>query len=207
MSRGKPPKSGFGCIFGCTRELTACHSESTLTPMCPTHEGVTQCRRSTKRRPLNHHRPHGQPEPVLERLVEAYQTDRRLPGDRPHRVGSAWPAAPIHSWQDKVHWSGAEERERVWRSWERAPAIGASEVSRMEESFAWLRRVPAVEREVLEAWASTVARNLSVSAMIGKRGLKRSSFYRHRDRGAQRIARSAERAGRHWTLNPARRGG
>jgi hypothetical protein len=126
-------------------------------------------------------------EPVLERLVEAYQTDRRMPGDRPHRVGSAWPAAPIHSWQDKVHWSGAEERERVWRSWERAPA-SAREVSKMEESFSWLRWVTTVEREVLEAWASTVARNLSVSAMIGKRGLKRTSFYRHRDHAAQRIA-------------------
>ena len=58
----------------------------------------------------------------------------------------------------------------------------------MEESFAWLRWVPMTERKMLEAWASTTARGLSVSGVIRKQGLSRTTFYRHRDRAAQRIA-------------------
>lgn len=77
---------------------------------------------------------------------------------------------------------------RVWESWERGSGATSVEVSRMEEAFGWLRWVPMVERKALEAWASAAAARRSVSAMINKRGLKRSSFYRHRDRAAQRIA-------------------
>jgi hypothetical protein len=127
-------------------------------------------------------------EPVLERLVEAFEVDRRMPaGRRFGKLTSAWPAAPIHEFTDIVHWDSGEQRERVWQSWERAPA-SPQEVTRMEESFGWLRWVPMTERKMLEAWASTTARGLSVSATIRKGGLSRTTFYRHRDRAAQRIA-------------------
>ncbi len=88
---------------------------------------------------------------------------------------------------DMVHWNEGEARERVWQSWERAPA-SPQEVTRMEEVFGWLRFVPMTERKMLETWASTTARGLSVSATIRKGGLSRTTFYRHRDRAAQRIA-------------------
>ena len=127
-------------------------------------------------------------EPVLERLVEAFEIDRRMPGGRRYgSLASAWPAAPIHEFTDIVHWDSGEQRDRVWQSWERAPA-SPQEVTRMEESFGWLRWVPMVERKMLEAWASATARGLSVSATIQKGGLSRTTFYRHRDRAAQRIA-------------------
>jgi hypothetical protein len=127
-------------------------------------------------------------EPVLERLVEAFEVDRRMPAERRYGVlASAWPAAPIHEFTDIVHWDSGEQRERVWQSWERAPA-SPQEVTRMEESFGWLRWVPMVERKMLEAWASATARGLSVSAVIRKGGLSRTTFYRQRDSGAQRIA-------------------
>ena len=134
-------------------------------------------------------------EPVLERLVEAFEVDRRMPaGRRFGKLASAWPAAPIHEFADIVHWDSGEQRERVWQSWERAPA-SPQEVTRMEESFAWLRWVPMTERKMLETWASVTARGLSVSAAIRKAGLSRTSFYRHRDHAAQRIADRLNRQG------------
>ena len=124
---------------------------------------------------------------MRERLVEAFEVDRRMPGARRYgTTGSAWPAAPIHEFTDIVHWDSGEQRERVWQSWERAPA-SPPEVTRMEEAFAWLRWVPMTERKMLETWASVTARGLSVSAAIRKSGLSRTGFYRHRDRAAQRI--------------------
>jgi hypothetical protein len=124
---------------------------------------------------------------VRERLVEAFEVDRRMPGERRYQVGSSWPAAPIHEFTDIVYWNEGEQRERVWQSWERTPA-SPPEVTRMEESFGWLQAVPLVERRCLEAWAQATATHRSVSAMLRKRGLKRSTFYRHRDRAASRIA-------------------
>jgi len=124
---------------------------------------------------------------VRERLVEAFAVDRRMPGERRYRIGSAWPATPLHTFSDMVSWPEGEAREQVWRSWERAPA-SPQEVSRMEQAFGWLQWAPMTERRCLEAWAQATATRRSVSAMINKRGLKRSSFYRHRDSAAQRIA-------------------
>jgi hypothetical protein len=127
------------------------------------------------------------PDLVRERLVEAFEVDRRMPGERRYRIGSSWPAAPLHEFTDIVHWDSGEQRQRVWQSWERAPA-SPQEVTRMEEAFGWLQWVPMTERRCLEAWAQAVAAHRSVSALLAKRGLKRSTFYRHRDHAAQRIA-------------------
>jgi hypothetical protein len=131
---------------------------------------------------------------VRERLVEAFEVDRRLPRDRRQGTGSSWPAAPIHEFADIVHWDAGEQRERVWRSWERSPAAPA-EVTRMEEAFGWLRWVPMRERQALEAWAQAAATRRSVSALLAKRGLKRSTFYRQRDNAARRIADKLNREG------------
>ena len=52
---------------------------------------------------------------VRKRLVDAFDIERRLPGQGHKRIASAWPATPLHSWQDKVFWDDA--RDRVLDSW------------------------------------------------------------------------------------------
>ena len=130
--------------------------------------------------------PHGiwTAEIVRERLVEAFEIDRRLPRDRLRTTGSAWPASPIHEFSDIVHWNSGEQREQVWRSWERAPA-SPQEVTRMEEAFGWLQHREARE---LEIWAKCVALGLSLSAAMKHKGWSRTSFYRKRDASAQALA-------------------
>jgi hypothetical protein len=135
-------------------------------------------------------------EPVLERLVEAFEVDRRLPGGRRYGVlASAWPAAPIHGFVDQLHWGDDDARKRVWESWERGSGATSAEVSRMEQAFGWLQWVPMTERRCLEAWAMATATRRSVSAILAKRGLKRSTFYRHRDSAARRIVDRLNRTG------------
>ena len=123
---------------------------------------------------------------VRERLVEAAEIERRLPGGGTRRLRSPWPAEVKHSWQDMVHWNDA--RDRVLDSWEKAKGAYPYEVSRMEEAQAWLLWLPTIDHQYLEAWSVCTARNLSVRAMLDKRGLKRTTFYRVIERGSARIA-------------------
>jgi hypothetical protein len=133
---------------------------------------------------------------VRERLVEAFAIDRRMPGERRYgRMASAWPASPLHSFADQIHWGDDDARKRVWESWERGSGASAVEVSRMEQALGWLGWVPMTERRCLESWALATATNRSVSALLAKRGLARSTFYRHRDHAAQRIADRLNKTG------------
>ena len=73
------------------------------------------------------------PQLVQQRLREAFAVEQRLPdGTRPRGLVSAWPAAPVHSFPEMLHWTDA--RERVWQSWARAKGVYPYEVSRMEEA-------------------------------------------------------------------------
>jgi hypothetical protein len=124
---------------------------------------------------------------VKERLVEAFATEKRMPGQRFAAItSSSWPAAPLHEFADRVHWTDA--RQRVWESWEKSRGVYPYEVSRMEESFSWLRWLHDGERRCLAAWALASARGFSVRAMLDKRRWSRSTFYRRIDEAAQRIA-------------------
>ena len=113
---------------------------------------------------------------VRDRLVEAAEIERRLPGLGTRRLRSPWPAEVKHSWQDMVHWD--DTRDRVLDQWEKAKGAYAYEITRMEEAQAWLLWLPKVDHQYLEAWAACTARNLSVRAMLDKRGWKRTTFYR-----------------------------
>jgi hypothetical protein len=126
-------------------------------------------------------------EHVRSRLVEAFKVERRMPGDRFAAVASAWPAAPVHSFAEFVGW-GPDARERVWEAWEAAKGTLPFEVTRMEESFDWLRYLPSGERTCLSTWALSEARGLNITGIIEKRRWSRSTFYRKRDAGAARIA-------------------
>ena len=124
---------------------------------------------------------------VRQRLVEAFEIDRRLPKERSRSTGSTWPAKPIHEFADLVYWNEGEQRERVWESWERSAGVSPQEITRWEETFAWLRWVPLTERRALEAWAAASARGLKVRRMIRGRWTP-STFYRQRDNASAMIA-------------------
>ena len=124
---------------------------------------------------------------VRGRLVEAFSTERRMPRDRHFAaVSSAWPASPIHSFAEVMHWDDA--RERVWENWSRAKGVYSFEVTRMEETFDWLRLVNEDDRRWLHLWAKASARGLSLTSMMKSRGWSRTTFYRRVDQAAVRIA-------------------
>ena len=125
-------------------------------------------------------------EHVRLRLIEAAAVERRLPGQGARRLRSTWPGAVLHDWRDMVHWHDA--RDRVFDQWENAKGAYPYEVTRMEEAQAWLQWLPVIERQYIEAWSVCSARNLSVRAMLDKRGIKRTTFYRVLERASTRIA-------------------
>jgi len=129
-------------------------------------------------------------ERVKNRLVEAFNTDKRMPGERRFTATGVWPATPLHEWTDVVHWTnpGDTARDRNWQSWENAKGVYSWEVSCMYEAFDWLLWLPADDRIKLQAWAFATSRGMSRRAMLDKRGLKRTTFYRQIDKAAQHIA-------------------
>jgi hypothetical protein len=130
---------------------------------------------------------------VRQRLVEAFVTERRMPGQYFTKIASAWPATPLHTFTDMLHWDDA--RERVWQSWERAKGAMPDEVSRMEEAMDWLLWLPTDERQCLEDWCKCEAFDVLVSKVIRKHGFKKTTFYRKRDDGSNRIADRLNRQG------------
>ena len=126
------------------------------------------------------------PELVRDRLVEAYEIERRMPGPRFTAIATAWPATPLHSFQDVLHWTDA--RQRVWDSWAKAKGCYPSEVSRMEEAQEWLRWLPTGERNCLNAWAACSAFGIPATRVLRKQGWKKTTFYRKVNDGSLRIA-------------------
>jgi hypothetical protein len=123
---------------------------------------------------------------VKERLVEAFKVERRMPGDR-RTIGSAWPAAVVHDFADMVHWT--DPRERVLDDWSRSRGgVYAWEVSRMEQAHEWLRWIEGDDRKWLQAWAFARAYGKSLRAILMRRGIKRTPFYRAIERAALAIA-------------------
>ena len=131
------------------------------------------------------------PQLVQQRLREAALVERRLPDDaRPRGMSSAWPASPVYEFRDMLHWDNPQDgaRERVWKSWADAKGAHAHEISRMEEAQGWLSLLEEGQRRCLVVWALTAARGLSVRAVLRKRGIPPSSFYRKLRDGSARIA-------------------
>jgi hypothetical protein len=128
---------------------------------------------------------------VKLRLVEAFETENKLPGPRGVRgASSAWPTTE-REFEDLIGWSD-EARQAVWEDWERAKGAYPYEVTRMEEAVAWLvllKDQPG-EQRCLVAWAKLKAkpRRASLRKLMRRRGWSRSTFDRRRDSGAARIA-------------------
>lgn len=130
-------------------------------------------------------------EQVRSRLVEAFTTERKMPGQRFIKAGgSSWPATPLYSFVDVMHWNnpGDGAREREWQRWERAKGAFPVEVSRMEEAYEWLRWLPDGERRCLDTWAKCEAFARPVAREMRKLGFRKTTFYRKVNDGSLRIA-------------------
>jgi hypothetical protein len=124
---------------------------------------------------------------VRARLIEAFTTERKLPGEHfMRRIASAWPATPIYDFVDKVSWT--DTRQRVWDSWEHAKGAYPIEVSRMEEAFDWLEWLPLLDRRCLSGWAAASVSGYPLRKLLRQFDVSRATFYRTRDDDAARIA-------------------
>jgi hypothetical protein len=132
---------------------------------------------------------------VKARMVEAFDIDRRMPGERRKWQRSSWPATPVYSFRDQMHWNnpGDSARDRKWSEWENARNVAPAEVSRMEEAFEWLRWLPAGERRCFEAWAKAKVVGLPLRKVLKYRGWTVTTFYSRVDGGARRIAEKLNR--------------
>jgi hypothetical protein len=128
---------------------------------------------------------------VRQRLVDAFTTERKLPGQRfTKAIASSWPATPLHTFTDMLHWNNPQDgvRDREWKRWENAKAAFPIEISMMEEAYAWLLWLPKDERQCLEDWCKCEAFDVLVSKVMRKHGFKKTTFYRKRDDASNRIA-------------------
>jgi hypothetical protein len=123
---------------------------------------------------------------VKERLIEAYEIDRRLPS-RYYTGTTSWPFPVRHSFADRVGWSDASER--ISRQWERG-TVSSDEIERMDEAFAWLRLLLQHQQEqrCLAAWACLKAYHRPLSFMQLRTPMSRATIYRFVIRGSERIA-------------------
>lgn len=146
---------------------------------------------------LNH--PHAAPSPawtgdkVRARMVEAFEIDRRMPGDRRKMWQTArgsWPATPIDTFRDQMHWNnpGDNARDRKWQEWASARNVSPPEITRMDEAFSWLRWLPDHQRKALETYAKAEVIGMPLIGVLRYRRIKKTQFYEHLKQGTQRIA-------------------
>lgn len=128
---------------------------------------------------------------VCDRLQEAFTTERMVKGPRTprHNAGSAWPAM-AREFSDIVGWSDAA-RQAVWDDWSRVKVAFPYEVTRMEETWLWLRVLTDHPGELrcLVGWAMTRAHRKSIRKFVRQKpGWTRNTLYTRRNQGADRIA-------------------
>jgi len=104
---------------------------------------------------------------VRERLIEAFEIDRRLPRVGPARM-KGWLMQTLDTFADRVH-QGETASEYVLESWARG-SVSAAEVTRMEEAFGWPRSYlvngHAVEAKCLLAATFCIAYRRPIGAML-----------------------------------------
>lgn len=134
---------------------------------------------------------------VKRRLVEAFETELRLPEPRRPGAGrSTWPTM-YREFSDIVGWA-PEAREAEWASWARARGVHPYEYTRMEEALGWLdmlRRDHAGEANCLRIWAAATACGRPLRKVLKRRGLAKTMFYDRARDGAERIADDLNRHG------------
>jgi hypothetical protein len=124
---------------------------------------------------------------VRERLCEAFDIERRLPGKR--RAVSAWLFDTVDTFADQVGRIDAEPVE--------LRGVSSAELKRMDEALEWLRilRGYREEYQALTAWAACSG---SIRLMLDRRSISRTTFYRLRNSGSERIARVLNGRAKVW---------
>ena len=121
-------------------------------------------------------------EHVIQRLIEAFKTDRYCKMDRPKQPGYAHP---------QIEYS-AEDREG-WIADDRPIITGPSRVhfDRMEEAFGWLdayTRIDPVRAWALKEYAKLKAFKRSLNAICRDAGVDRRTFRDRSEAAARDIA-------------------
>ena len=115
---------------------------------------------------------------VRNRLCEAFEIERRLPGSR--HGSTAWSFPVIYSFADMVGRGTNTEPVRM-------RGATSAEIARMDEAMSWLRILSGYreEQRYLAAWAASTG---SVRLMCERRNIPRRTFYRRIMDGSERIA-------------------
>ena len=115
---------------------------------------------------------------VRNRLCEAFEIERRLPGSR--HGSAAWPFPIVYSFADMVGRGTSTEPVRL-------RGATSAEIARMDEAMSWLRILSGYrdEQRYLAAWAASTG---SVRLMCERRNIPRRTFYRRIMDGSERIA-------------------
>ena len=121
---------------------------------------------------------------VLERLIEACETDRAMPGKvGPKAYGNAMPTTvftDVDVWvlelEEMIHGGGKQTRERntaISGSVGRRAMCTPDRISRMEEALGWMRLVIDAEaRQILIAYAACKARGDDWGQYVEQRNRK-----------------------------------
>ena len=133
---------------------------------------------------------------VRQRLVEAYQIERRLPGVVQYFIGNGWPET-TDTFAEKVY-QGELAREAVLDKWERGGGCTTAEVTRKDQAQDWLLNYLAtyhIERTCLMHWATATAYHRPLRPMLRRRRWSTTTFYKRVEDGAKIIARELQRDG------------
>jgi hypothetical protein len=135
---------------------------------------------------------------VQRRLVEAYNVERKIPGNLRGGplIASAWPSMAVE-WADLLG-RADEARQQVFQNWEHARlGVSAQDISRMDEAQDWLAILAPYpeERLCLCRWAAALAYRRSVSRLLMQQRWSKPTFYRRVTAGAYVIALELIRQG------------
>ncbi|WP_454813795.1 DUF6362 family protein [Labrys neptuniae] len=113
------------------------------------------------------------PELVMERMVEAFETLRRVPASvGPKAFGNGWPAV-IHDLADMIHWEPGKEPRRL------PPSL--AQITRMEEALAWPSQFLAdqpLAADALNLWAMCKAWGRSIDGVLQGRAKEAAEIAR-----------------------------
>lgn len=123
---------------------------------------------------------------VMQRLLEAYAIEMRMPAERFTAIQRSWPVTPLHDFTDRLHWQ--DPRERVWAAFAHAKGVHSWEVSRMDEAIDWLQLLHQDDRKYLMIWGMARTRRRPLRRVLRMQGYPPASFYRKVKRCAQNIA-------------------
>ncbi|WP_226576516.1 DUF6362 family protein [Acuticoccus sediminis] len=124
---------------------------------------------------------------IRERLIEAAETERKLPLGLGRGSSGFWPQI-IHTKEDLEGWS-AEDKQRRAEGFFRRGASPA-EVTRMEECMDWITNIVTWDqnRQAVLAWAAMKAGGQPIRYWAREQGIAEQTAKRRADRAIAQIA-------------------